>query len=361
VRAIFYWLGADLETIDGAVLRTFVLAERHDAPATGVRAWLGRLAWRVANRPDPDDRADALASARASASAPRLPPEADLLARFLAAHVSTAAERAAFVLAEFAGLGPVTLGVELDFPAEAVRRHLAALREALRADPEVQARGGPRAVLVASLGCFLADEAWQRRNAAALAAQLAGSPGLSDMLRRPPVILGLGLAATVLLSLWTPPAAPALAPRRPPTVTVAVPLPPPVVVAPPLPLPVPTVMSPAPAPRTVARRGKGRPSKAREALAAREKLAQARDPGAIIVELEMIGAGRRSLTTNPRQALAYADQHARDYPDSQLVAQRAELRVRALCALGRRDEAMAEAQRRPQPRVADALRDACKG
>ena len=357
VRAIFYWLGADLEAIDGAVLRTFLLADRHDAPATGARPWLGRLAWRVVNRPAANDLAGA-------ASAPRLPPEADLLARFLATHTSTAAERAAFVLAEFAGLGPVTLGVELDFPAEAVRRHLAALREALLADPEVQARGGPRAVLMASLGCFVADAAWQRRGAVALARQLGGgaSPGLSDMLRRPPVVLGLGLAAALLLLLWTPPATPtgpALAARRPPPVTVAVPLPAPVIVAPPLPLPVP-VLAPAPAPRKVARRGRSRPSKASEALAAREKLAQARDPGAIIVELEMIGAGRKSLTGNPRQALAYADQHARDYPDSQLVAQRAELRVWALCALGRRDEARAEAQRRPQPKVQDALRDTCK-
>ena len=355
MRAIFYWLGADLEAIDGAVLRTFQLADRHDAPATGARPWLGRLAWRVINRPDADDLAGA-------ATAPRLPPEADLLARFLAARTSTAAERAAFVLAEFAGLGPVTLGVELDFPAEAVRRHLAALREALLADPEVQARGGPRAVLMASLDCFVADEAWQRRSAVALARQLGGgaSPGLSDMLRRPPVVLGLGIATALLLMLWTPPATP-VAPARTarPPVAVAVPLPPPVIVAPPLPLPVPAV-SPAPAPRKIARRGRSRPSKASEALAAREKLAQARDPGAIIVELEMIGAGRKSLTSNPRQALAYADQHARDYPDSQLVAQRAELRVRALCALGRRDEARAEAQRRPQPKVQDALRDACK-
>lgn len=352
MRAIFYWLGTDLEKIDGAVIRTFMLADRHDPPATGVRAWLGRLAWRVATRSEADDRAGT------PASAPRLPPEADLLARFLATHVDTAAERAAFVLAEFAGLGPVTLAAALGLPTEAVRRHVAALREALLADPEVQARGGPRAVLVASLGCFLADEAWQRRNAAALAAQLGGSPDLSDMLRRPPVILGLGLAAALLLLLWTPPAAPAPTPRRPPPVAVAVPIPPPVVVAPPLPLPVP-VVTPAPAPRKVARRGRGTPSKAREALAAREKLAQARDPGAIIVELEMIGAGRKALAANPGQALAYADQHARDYPQSQLVGQRAELRVRALCALGRRNEAKAEADRRGPGKVGDALKQAC--
>ncbi|MBL8972195.1 MAG: hypothetical protein JNK56_16545, partial [Myxococcales bacterium] len=95
-------------------------------------------------------------------------------------------------------------------------------------------------------------------------------------------------------------------------------------------------------------------------LAEREQLAKARDPGAIIIELEMLGAGRKSLPQNPRQALAYAEQHARDYPQSQLASQRAELRVRALCALGRRDEARSEANRTQAPRVQEALRDACK-
>ncbi|HEY0133734.1 MAG TPA: hypothetical protein VGB85_06625, partial [Nannocystis sp.] len=230
------------------------------------------------------------------------------------------------------------------------------------ADPEVQALGGPRVVLLASLAPFLADEAWQRRHAAALASRLTppALPGLSDMLRRPSGIAGLGLVAVTLLLLLRPdpPASPPAPP--PPPVAVAVPLPPPVVVAPPLPLPVPAAISPAPAPvRKAARRGSRR-ARPDEALAAREKLAAARDPGAIIVELEMIGAGRKSLASNPRQALAYADQHARDYPDSQLRAQRAELRVRALCALGRRDEARAEAQRNQQSKVQDALQTACK-
>ena len=363
VRGVFYWLGADLEAIDGAVLRTFLLAGRHSPAPDGApdrapdtaRAWLGRLAWRVATRPD----ASGIDSA--PTTTPRLPPEADLLARFLATHTSTAAERAVLVLAEFTGLGPVALAVELGFPEEAVRRHLTALREALLADPEVIALGGPRVVLLASLAPFLADAAWQRRHAAALASRLTtSSPGLSDMLRRPTGIAGLGLVAvTILLLLRPDPPAPA-APRRPPVV-IAVPRPPPPVVAPPLPLPVPAAMSPVPAPvRKVARRGGSRRARPDEALARREKLAKARDPGAIIVELEIIGAGRRSLPNNPRQALAYADQHARDYPDSQLRSHRAELRVRALCALGRRDEAKAEAQRAPQPKVQDALQTACK-
>ncbi len=123
-------------------------------------------------------------------------------------------------------------------------------------------------------------------------------------------------------------------------------------------------MSPEPAPvvrvARVARKPRTpRPAKA-DHLAEREKLAKARDPGAIIIELEMLGAGKKSLTSNPRQALAYAEQHARDYPQSQLASQRSELRVRALCALGRRDEARGEANRAQAQRVLDALRDACK-
>ncbi len=358
VRAIVYWLGADLEVIDGAVLRVFVLAGVH-ARSSGeppTRISLARAAWRVTADPT------FAGSHGEPTPVPGLALGADLLARFLARHTTTAAERAAFVLAEFAGVSVTDLAVELGFAAEAVRRHLAALREAMLHDPEVIALGGPRAVLTAALAPFLADQTWRDRHAHRLAAQLspATASGLSAMLRRPATIVGLGFAAVLLLLLLRP-APPAPAAPRPAPVVVAVARPAPAVVPPPLPLPVPTDMSPAPAPvRKVARRGARRPSPAREALAAREKLAQARDPGAIIVELEMIGAGRKSLPADPRRALAYADAHARDYPDSQLVVQRSELRVRALCALGRPAEARSEAQRRPHAKVQDALRDACK-
>jgi hypothetical protein len=74
----------------------------------------------------------------------------------------------------------------------------------------------------------------------------------------------------------------------------------------------------------------------------------------------MLGAARRSIASNPHQALAYLDQHARDYPQSQLVDQRAEVRVRALCALGRAADARAEAARRPAARVQTALRETCR-
>jgi DNA-directed RNA polymerase specialized sigma24 family protein len=387
VRAIFYWLGADLEAIDDAVLRCFLLAERHGLLPSDARAgpWLGHLAWRVASLP-PRSEASHHGSPRQDPSqhppedrpqyldprplAPALPPAADALARFLAVHAVDPIARAAFVLAEFAGLGTAELAALLPAPLPALRDALRGMRQVLAADPEVHSLGGPRSLLAASLAPFLADQAWTRRHLAQLAAHTRRSqPGLQDILRRPSGILGLGLAAIALLLLLRP-APPA--PRPPPPaapVVVAVPTPPPAP-APALPLPLPPApidMSPEPAtkPRLArvrgARRGGATTTKspAKDALTRREQQARARDPGAVIIELEMIGAGRKALAGNPSQALAYADQHARDYPDSQLVAQRAELRVRALCALGRRDEARAEADRRGPGKVRDALQQAC--
>ena len=358
VRALFYWFGADLEIIDDAVLRTFLLAARHDPPDRGALPWLARIAWRIASRPDRSTGND-LDEAPAI---PSLPPAADLLARLLAIHAPTLPQRAAFVLHELAGLPLPDLAAALARDPEALRSELAHLREVLVRDPEVLAIGGPRPLLLASIAPFVDDPAWHRRHAAALLAHLPRPPlTLREQLRRPPGILALGLAAVALLLLLRPPP-PVAKPRvLPPPVVVATPLPPPPLVAPPLPLPVPPVMSPEPAPvaRVVRKPRTPRTSKV-NALAEREKLAKARDPGAIIIELEMLGAGRKSLPQNPRQALAYAEQHAKDYPQSQLAAQRAELRVRALCALGRRDEARSEANRNQAPRVQEALRDACK-
>ena len=358
VRALFYWFGADLEIIDDAVLRTFLLAARQDPPERGALPWLARIAWRINSRPDPSTRND-LDEAPAI---PSLPPAADLLARLLAIHAPTLPQRAAFVLHELAGLPLPDLAAALARDPEALRSELAHLREVLVRDPEVLAIGGPRPLLLASIAPFVDDPAWHRRHAASLLAHLPRPPlTLREQLRRPPGILALGLAAVALLLLLRPPP-PVAKPRvLPPPVVVATPLPPPPLVAPPLPLPVPPVMSPEPAPvaRVVRKPRTPRAPKV-NALAEREKLAKARDPGAIIIELEMLGAGRKALPQNPRQALAYAEQHAKDYPQSQLAAQRAELRVRALCALGRRDEARSEANRNQAPRVQEALRDACK-
>ena len=399
MRAIFYWLGAELPAIDDAVLRCFLLAERHGLLPSDARAapWLGHLAWRVTARPSlastdlastdlaspdlasPDLASTGLASTdlasprhpdplRGTPTAPPLPPAADALARFLAAHAVDARSRAAFVLSEFAGLGSAELATLMSCELGPLHAALRRLRQALASDPEVGALGGPRSLLAASLAPFLADAAWTRRHAALLAAHArAPRPVPGDILRRPAGIIGLGLAAIALLLLLRP--APPIAPRpRPAPLVVAVPRPPPAPApAPailPAPPPVPETMSPEPStkPRLArVRTPRKRPSSstAPDALARREQQARSRDPGAIIIELEMIGAGRKALAASPAQALAYADQHARDYPESQLVTQRAELRVRALCALGRRDEARAEAERRGPGKVRDALKQAC--
>jgi hypothetical protein len=361
VRAVFYWLGADLEVLDRAVLRTFVLAARDDVPEgdAAERARLGRLAWRVAARPAaaPDDAPPPVA--------PRLPPAADALARFLAAHAQAPAVRGLFVLAELTGASPDEFAAELGCDPAIARDALAALREAFAADAEIHQLGGPRLVISASLTTFLYDETWQREHAALLARRLwppAPAAGPGELLRRPPVIVGLGLLAAAVLVLLRP------APPTPPQRQVATrlpdppPAPPPAPVPAPAPAPVPPDMSLAPAPeKKLVKPRAPRPARtaAPDALAQREKLARTRDPGAVIVELEMIGAARKALAQSPRQALAYLDQHAREYPDSQLVDHRAEVRVRALCALGRRDEARAEAARRTAARVRDALREAC--
>ena len=304
---------------------------------------------------------------RGTPTAPPLPPAADALARFLAAHAVDARSRAAFVLSEFAGLGSAELATLMSCELGPLHAALRRLRQALASDPEVGALGGPRSLLAASLAPFLADAAWTRRHAALLAAHArAPRPVPGDILRRPAGIIGLGLAAIALLLLLRP--APPIAPRpRPAPLVVAVPRPPPAPAPAPAillpPPPVPETMSPEPSTKRLARvrtpRKRPASSSAPDALARREQQARSRDPGAIIIELEMIGAGRKALAASPAQALAYAEQHARDYPESQLVTQRAELRVRALCALGRRDEARAEADRRGPGKVRDALTQAC--
>ncbi len=361
VRAMFYWFGADLEIIDEAVQRTLLLATRSDpAAATPPSlAHIALIAWRVVNRPErPHNELDP------EPAIPRLPPAADLLARLLAVHAAAPTQRAAFVLAELGAMPLSAVATALGRDPETLRHELSRLRDRLVEDREVIALGGPSSLLLANLAPFVQDPSWHRHSAAQLLARLPRPPPtLSEQLRRPPAILTLGLAAVALLLLLRP-SPPTEKPRVIPSpVVVAHPIAPPPRVAP-APQPVPPVTSPEPAPvvrvARVARQPRTpRPTKP-DRLAEREALAKARDPGAIIVELEMLGAGRKSLPSNPRQALAYAEQHARDYPQSQLAHQRSELRVRALCALGRLDEARSETNRAQSQRVQDALRDACK-
>src|SRR5690606_38079834 len=87
----------------------------------------------------------------------------------------------------------------------------------------------------------------------------------------------------------------------------------------------------------------------------------ANDAGRVIMELEMLSQAKKSLASNPRQALAYTDQHAREFPDSQLTEQRVEIRVKALCALGRGDEARKEAAAYKKKKKASAKIDAALG
>jgi hypothetical protein len=84
------------------------------------------------------------------------------------------------------------------------------------------------------------------------------------------------------------------------------------------------------------------------------------DSSRVLYELEMLSSAKKNLASRPLQALATVEQHAREFPDSQLVAQRVEIRVAALCALGRDDQARAAAaSHKSTPAVAAALKT-CK-
>ncbi|MGB1277752.1 MAG: hypothetical protein ACPG77_18550 [Nannocystaceae bacterium] len=56
----------------------------------------------------------------------------------------------------------------------------------------------------------------------------------------------------------------------------------------------------------------------------------------------MLRAAKKALGRNPTQALAYTSQHASEFPHSQLKEQRYEIRIRALCKLGRETQAKNE-------------------
>jgi len=88
--------------------------------------------------------------------------------------------------------------------------------------------------------------------------------------------------------------------------------------------------------------------------------AEAADPGRIIVELEMLSAAKRSLKHDPTKALAYINQHSKEFPTSQLIDQFDEVKIKAMCALGRTAQARSEAvsilKRRPNSRVAAAIK-----
>ncbi len=91
----------------------------------------------------------------------------------------------------------------------------------------------------------------------------------------------------------------------------------------------------------------------------RAAVAKDRDPGRVIVELEMLKAAKGSLGTKPKTALAILEQHAREFPRSQLRERRDVMRIRALCALGKVDQARSLAASSKGAKVAEELRTRC--
>lgn len=287
---------------------------------------------------------------------PRGPGEAALLA-FLRARPP--AERAAFALAELGGFDATELARAIGAPPESGQALIVGLRRAFAGDPAVIAAGGPAVALREAIDGDRPPAGWR---AAAWA-------DLGRMFRRTWLsgqqmgIVGVGVLALALIVVLRPPAPTPQAPVPvPPVREVAqveptpAPAPPPAILPP---APVDMVAKPAPERKLVVRK---RPPRKRPAAPEEDEVhGSARDAGTVIVELEMLGAARKALAASPGQALAYADQHARDFPNSQLVEQRAEVRVRALCALGRVADARAEAQKRTSAKVQNALREACKG
>ena len=77
--------------------------------------------------------------------------------------------------------------------------------------------------------------------------------------------------------------------------------------------------------------------------------------------MEMLSAAKNALKSNPNQALAYVNQHNSEFPKSQpkLQDQFDEVKIKALCALGRGAQAKTEAaailKKRPDSRVGAAV------
>lgn len=356
LRTAARWLGIDDHERDAAVAGCFrsAAAAVPEDSATG---------WATLVR--------ALARARPSdvPPEPRATGEAALLG-FLGRR--TADERAVFALAELGGFDAIQLAQAIGAPPAAGQALIVGLRRAFAADPAVAAAGGPASVLAESVVVDRAPPGWR---ASALAELLGmseetGEPGIPRAAAVAVAILAIAVLVALRPRAPVPAPEPSLASveaaasERPPLHETAVPTPAPAIAAPPV-VGEPKDMAKGAGskrPVVVRKQGGRAPSAAaKQTQAQRDAEAAANDPGNVIVELEMLGAAQKALKGSPGQALAYADQHARDYPNSQMVELRAVVRVRALCALGRADEARAEAQRRPWSKVQTALREGCGG
>jgi hypothetical protein len=136
------------------------------------------------------------------------------------------------------------------------------------------------------------------------------------------------------------------------------------------PTPTPTTPTPTPKPTPQKTKPKPKPSggttpkkpPADDPFEKRRDEADQADPGRVIMELEMLSAAKNALKSNPNQALAYVNQHAKDFPKSQpgLTDQFDEVKIKALCALGRTAQARSEAdailKKRTSVRVSNAIK-----
>ena len=118
-------------------------------------------------------------------------------------------------------------------------------------------------------------------------------------------------------------------------------------------LPAPTGVEPSPlaeaAPRepTEAPRARGVPRDEPAAAKARVEDVPPPSPGptaALAAEVDLITRAKRSLSTDPALSLRLLGTHAERFAEGQLATERAGYRAIALCALGRRDEGVAEAR-----------------
>jgi RNA polymerase sigma factor (sigma-70 family) len=87
-------------------------------------------------------------------------------------------------------------------------------------------------------------------------------------------------------------------------------------------------------------------------------------PAGLAADLAVLDAADAALQRDaPKEALTVLERHASDAPASPLAPERAVLRVRALCALGRNEEAARLAEtwraRKDLPRIAEALDRTC--
>jgi RNA polymerase sigma factor (sigma-70 family) len=355
-------LGVHEAALDDAVQDVFVTAHRRWSSFEGrssVRSWLYGIARRIASR----YRRSADARARRFAAAGDEAPEGidEPFARVHAAHSLAALlheldadKRAVFVLAEVEGMTAPEVAEALGIPLGTAYSRLRAawqvlgqeagrerqrLRRALPSlcspDPSPERRrrmwglvtGGlaipTQSGAVASAG-WLAQAKWMVVGAAlgagllgARAAVVASTRSDATASERAGVVSGGPPAAEgAPVQGLERPSAPGAERATPPAVAI------------------PTVAD--------------RPRAASEGPRPTAEPAPAKEPAptdSLAAELALLQHAQQALRDDrPGVALEQLDDHARRFPEGQLVDERRVTRVKALCAAGRRDQAMREAQ-----------------